>query len=121
MTREEAAEIIDPKTADEALSEYDCRMRILAKKEAATLAASVLRSRQEMAPNDPLSREQLMQMDGEPVWIELIVDTVDQKNGWAICYFDSVSAAVTQRWTTWTLWYEDYGKTWLAYRRKPSE
>lgn len=74
-----------------------------------------------MLPNGPMTLEELLEMNGEPVWIELIVGTVGQKNGWAICYFDSVSAAATQRWANRVLWYEDYGKTWLAYCRKPSE
>ena len=44
MKREEAIEILDSKTRDEALAEYDCRMRVLAKKEAARLAVSALRT-----------------------------------------------------------------------------
>lgn len=46
MTREEAAEIIDPKTMDEALAEYDCKTRMLAKRKATILAVSALRAHQ---------------------------------------------------------------------------
>ena len=73
------------------------------------------------APNDPLTMDELLEMDGEPVWAEIIVETVGAKSGWALVYFGPLFAAALQRFTSGALWYEDYGKTWLAYRHRPEE
>lgn len=72
-------------------------------------------------PNDPLTLEQLREMDGGPVWAELLPPTAGSKAGWALAYTNHGCSAAQQRWTNWTLWYDEYGKTWLAYRRKPEE
>ena len=61
--------------------------------------------------NDPLTLEELRGMDGEPVWIARLDDG---KGWWAIARFTS------HRMTTDYGGYfelDDYGKTWLAYRR----
>lgn len=68
--------------------------------------------------NEPLTSEQLREMDGKPVLVKLIEPTCGQEQGWTIVYKDNGYAAV-QRWTHHPLWYDDYGKTWLAYRRPP--
>lgn len=65
-------------------------------------------------PNDPLTIEQLREMDGEPVWAKLLVENTGRKEGWALVYSDDGHTAV-QRWTQFPLWYKDYGKTWIAY------
>ena len=66
-------------------------------------------------PNDPLTLEQLREMDGEPVWVcdpdgsmgmFALVDVRNMvcrtpRGGWAI--------------------FENFGQAWLAYRRKPEE
>ena len=57
--------------------------------------------------NEPLTLDELRQIDGEPVWL------VNQNGGrWVIMsgayLWDSRKNA-------------DYGKTWLAYRQKPEE
>ena len=62
---------------------------------------------QDIRKNDPLTLDELRQMDGEPVWL------VNQNGGrWVIMsgayLWDSRKNA-------------DYGKTWLAYRQKPEE
>lgn len=63
--------------------------------------------RQQNQKNAPLTLEELRQMDGEPVWV------VTQNGGkWVIAsgayWWDSARN-------------KEYGKTWLAYRRKPEE
>lgn len=71
-----------------------------------------------LPPNDPLTIEELREMAGKPVWIE-------RKNGrvsrWAIfgdmrspygVYFGTAAGGLR-------LPYDEYGKTWSAYRRKP--
>lgn len=68
-------------------------------------------------PNDRLTLEQLREMDGEPVWIIpmrgsggfgtwMLVDTE-----YKLCREAHGEMAV----------FENCGKTWLAYRRKPEE
>ena len=71
---------------------------------------------EKVAPeNKPLTLEQLQQMDGEPVWI----DGKDY-GGWAI-FKASVNKQVANCLDNVNLSYymRDYGKTWLAYARKP--
>lgn len=63
-------------------------------------------------PNDPLTLEQLREIDGEPVWVVqvegklhpfwMLVDTEDE----------SASSRL------YAAMFEDYGTEWLAYRRK---
>lgn len=71
-------------------------------------------------PDDPLTLEKLREMGGEPVWVE----RNDGANSrWAIVgdfeslygvYFGTKVGGMR-------LPYEEYGKTWTAYRRKPEE
>ena len=61
--------------------------------------------------NKPLTLKQLRQMDGKPVWVEC--DPNVNTPGWYIIgstewYIDGYDDAE-----------DDYGKTWLAYARKP--
>ena len=64
-------------------------------------------------PNDPLTMEELRGMDGEPVWLKVRGDDGHYvmfygfENNRA-CFYREISRDV-----------EEYGKTWLAYRRKP--
>ena len=66
-------------------------------------------------PNDPLTLEELREMDGEPVWIAKMDGSggvwmlVDAE--YELCREAHGEMAV----------FENCGKTWLAYRRKPEE
>lgn len=66
-------------------------------------------------PNEPLTLEQLREMDGEPVW----VDGKDY-GGWTI-FKAGANKQVARCLDNVNLSYymADYGKTWVAYRRKP--
>lgn len=64
-------------------------------------------------PNDPLTLEELREMDGEPVWVHGLCD--DTESGWHILERTGPSNARQ------VLHYESFGRTWLAYRRKPEE
>ena len=66
----------------------------------------------------PLTLEQLLEMNGKPVWTKLLEESTGRKEGWALIYNDDGYAAV-QRWTQCPLWYKDYGKTWIAYAYPP--
>lgn len=74
---------------------------------------------QEEKLNEPLTLEELREMDGEPVWCEYIGD-ITFPNQWMIvdCEMNECSNG------NWDLPFENepdeaYGRTWLAYRRPP--
>ena len=79
----------------------------------------------EPAPlNDPLTLEQLREMNGEPVWIVGDDDSDIECHGYAVL------GIVPADWLC--LWWfgveieatpqiKNYGKSWFAYRRKPEE
>ena len=73
------------------------------------------------AGNEPLTLEELRNMDGEPVWmVSKINDTeewgiiriVEAQNAWFIA-IAGASCGYGDK--------DTYGKTWLAYRHKPQE
>lgn len=63
-------------------------------------------------PNDPLTLEELREMEGEPVYLIDKTDPVEEE--WVI--WDS---HWTENWIETDA--ENYGKSWTAYRRKPEE
>ena len=68
-------------------------------------------------PNEPLTIQQLREMDGEPVWI---VDVGPHKwygPGWAIVDRDNCLVRTVKNWNA--VFFESYGERWLAYRRPP--
>lgn len=68
-------------------------------------------------PNEPLTLEQLREMDGEPVWI---VDVGPHKwygHGWAIVDRDNCLVRTAKNWNP--VFFERYGERWIAYRRPP--
>ena len=73
-------------------------------------------NRRDEPPNPPLTLDELHQMVGEPVWIE----SPDMPNlhGWAINYGLDPDVMHIQ-YAEVSL--DMYGKTWLAYRRRPEE
>ncbi len=64
-------------------------------------------------PNPPLTLEELQEMDGEPVWVEYYEMEMAHLSGWGIRDDGFVKGYHTNYCDG------DYGKTWLAYRRKP--
>lgn len=69
-------------------------------------------------PNEPLTIEELREMDGDPVWI---VDVGPHKwygPGWAIVDRDNCLVRTVKNWNA--VFFESYGERWLAYRR-PAE
>lgn len=70
-------------------------------------------------PNEPLTFDELWEMNGEPVWVELLEPTVGKNSGWVLVYNDG-SRHTVQRWTA-PLWCSEYGETWIAYRFKKEE
>ena len=64
-------------------------------------------------PNDPLTLEELREMDGEPVWI---CDPDGSDGMWALVDLEYELCRTAKGGIAI---FDTYGKTWLAYRRKP--
>ena len=69
---------------------------------------------------EPLTLDELRKMGGEPVWIKLF----DKDEEFWVLRYDWVDTRnpdpmilLHMRWYS----HADYGKTWLAYRKKPEE
>ena len=67
-------------------------------------------------PNEPLTIEQLREMDGEPVWVVLVDEKFSGLNGWYLVHHGSAYLA---RIDDWELDDDKYGVEWLAYCRPP--
>ncbi len=68
--------------------------------------------------NAPLTLEELREMDGEPVWVVPLNDfEILPANYLVNAYAEQI---VVDKFGAY-LDFEDYGKTWLSYRRKPEE
>lgn len=106
MTREEAIEILrkNRPTSDT----RPCGLELC---DAVDMAISALRKqdhfREVTKKAEPLTMDELRQMDGEPVWCVSLGTKLSRGDGWYIGVNN---------------WYMcGYGKTWLAYRQKPEE
>ena len=70
----------------------------------------------EQLSNDPLTLDELRQMDGEPVWVVRLDGRL--KSRWHIVG----SSLWIEMFTEWDgAFSPDYGKTWLAYRHKTED
>lgn len=70
-----------------------------------------------LPPNDPLTLDELREMDGEPVWI------IPMRGSGGFCTWMLVDAEyeLCREAHGEMAVFENCGKTWLAYRRKPEE
>ena len=77
--------------------------------------------------NEPLTIEQLREMDGQPVWIKQLKDLSVCDTGWALI---DICPDREEKLYDIRVWWpgsevedepseEDYGNTWVAYRRPP--
>jgi hypothetical protein len=69
----------------------------------------------EQPDNKPLTLDELRGMDGEPVWL-----VHDGLGLWAILRSAVAGPCATSVYNV-RYYFKDYGKTWLAYHRKPKE
>ena len=72
-------------------------------------------------PNEPLTLEELREMDGEPVWV-VPKDKPTHCGGWCgvtVWKCDRYSYVSLLRDADSGWGFEEYGKTWIAYRRPP--
>lgn len=87
-------------------------------REPVALALSALRAQQKLESNQPLTMDELRQMEGEPVWV-----VFGECGDWRIPDFIDIGAyrgfiRFTDRSSEFL---DDYGKDWLAYRHKTEE
>lgn len=91
-------------------SAFDCGYR------SATRARQEVESKLKVVEsNAPLTLDELRKMDGEPVWVQS--PGVPEYGRWAIV--EGVGENCLFLHDDFTC--HDYGKTWLAYRKKPEE
>lgn len=70
-----------------------------------------------LAQPEPLTLEQLKQMDGGPVW-SIGIGEYDYAFGWALPNSEEDQAYANDG-ATWA--YDEYGITWVAYTSQPKE
>lgn len=69
--------------------------------------------------NDPLTPDELREMDGNPVWVEDLASP--ELSCYWLCYWGRGRHFTLMSKHLIGYLLGDYGKTWLAYRRKPEE
>ena len=115
MTREEAIKILEYPVKKWSM-EWDEREDGLSYYEALDMAISALRQ-QDARKNDPLTLEELREMDGEPVYCVEITGRQEwlfrRDSGFADMYGEFTS-------DDFMVW-DNYGKLWWCYRQKPEE
>lgn len=70
--------------------------------------------------NDPMTLEELREMDGEPVWLVGVSSVNNFKGSWDICDWEN-GEVITFPYCMESPDLRNYGITWLAYRHKPEE
>ncbi len=86
--------------------------------EAVDMAKSALRAQEEREHNEPLTMEELREMDGEPVWIERCDSDFPEDKEWALIFWKGGFCRTSVGNIAFLAL---YGETWLAYRHKPKE
>lgn len=76
--------------------------------------------------NEPLTLDELREMDGEPVWCEWLLpeDKAIEQGKWFIVVSGDEAGLEIKRPIEYGCYFckiDEYGKTWLAYRRKLEE
>lgn len=109
MTNEDAARILEYPVLKWS-TEWDDRKDGLSYCEAIEKAIQALRNR---PTGKPLTRGQLREMDGHPVWIQNLERP--ERSQWRLCHWDRGKYLVLQGISVQGYLLEDYGQTWLAY------
>ena len=72
-------------------------------------------------PNEPLTLDELREMDGEPVYV-VPANEFSELGGWCVISTDDsddYSCALVPGIDCWGWRFEAYGEQWTAYRRPP--
>lgn len=116
-----AIDIVDPKTHDTAMVPYstgDCHLGAVIMEEACSMVAAYARRMLAVEKDEPLTLEELWEMDRQPVWIKWMNGCGDDM--WAlICV--AFQALILSNTHFYPLSEANYGRTYLAYRRPPEE
>lgn len=67
--------------------------------------------------NEPLTLEELRGMNEEPVWVQNLEEPT--KSQWRLLYWDRGKYLVLQGMSVRGYLLEEYGESWIAYRRPP--
>lgn len=67
--------------------------------------------------NEPLTLKELREMNEEPVWVQNLEEPA--KSQWRLLYWDRGKYLVLQGISVRGYLLEEYGESWLAYRRPP--
>ena len=114
MTREEAIQYLSPIAESAALPRY---------KEALGMAIAALK-RVEFDPfkTEPLTLEELKQMNGQPIWVQFLNKAVvDRADGWFILAETGKCEVLLKGVYSVYKGFEYYGKSWIAYREPPKD
>ena len=118
MTTNEAIKILEYPVLKWSM-EWDEREDGLSYYEALDMAISALRQQdvadKDVGKNEPLTLDELREMDGEPVWVQS--PGVPEYGRWAIV--EGVGENCLFLHDDFTC--HEYGKAWLAYRQKAEE
>ena len=107
MTREEAIAILDRRTTIPGDGYTYEQIN-----EAIDLALSAL-----SPPNEALTLEELRGVNEVPVWVQNLKEPA--KSQWRLLYWDRGKYLVLQGISVRGYLLEEYGESWLAYRRPP--
>ncbi len=82
------------------------------------IALDALRSQVKAEKNEPLALDELQEMDGELVWVIPKGGYVDLPTGFCV-----INSSIAEIPGVTRMWYKlsEYGRDWLAYRKKPSK
>lgn len=120
MTHQEIIKSLLEQAEDkECFADADDPEDILSKDIEALREAVELLNRMEM-PNEPLTLDQLRELDGKPVWLVGVSSMNGFQGNWDICDWLNAEEVLF----SYCLESPDinlYGITWQAYRQKPEE
>lgn len=103
--------------AIEYLENLQCHAATEGECDALGMAISALRY---TSTGEPLTLEQLREMDRKPVWVEFTGSKIERESGWFILKYMKVQEAhLVGKINTYKS-YEYYGKTWVAYAYPPA-
>lgn len=92
-------------------------------KEYRTTQTAYIKAMADIEDNPPLTWDELRQMVGKPVWVEILSDEIDLSSRWMMVAREtkahSLPLAYTDDMGHWIYGHEDdLGKTWQAYRKE---
>ena len=123
MTNEEAARLLDPETNLAAMEELQYyhgfawqEILVKALREARKMGADALRNTG-CFRGEPLTLEQLREMDGQPVWVKVLDARFNEENQWAICNAEYQMVTLKDGFK---LFFCGYESNWLAYAYHPT-